>query len=44
MRNDIIDFLQNKVKSKLERSYNKLSEKSKDFYCDKFEQVMSILD
>ena len=31
------------VKSKLERSYSKLSEKSKDFYRDKFEQLMSIL-
>lgn len=32
------------VKSKLDRSYNKLSELSKDFYRDKFKQVMSILD
>ena len=30
------------VKSKLERSYNKLSDKSKRFYEEKFKNAMSI--
>ncbi len=33
----------NFVKSKLERSYRKLSDESKIFYKEKFESVMKIL-
>lgn len=32
------------VRGKLERSYNKLSNKSKELYSDKYQQVMSILE
>lgn len=31
------------VKSKLERSYNKLSDESKEFYRGKYEHVMAVL-
>ena len=31
------------VKSKLERSYNKLSDESKEFYREKYEHVMAVL-
>jgi HD superfamily phosphohydrolase YqeK len=31
------------VKQKLERSYNKLSDKSKEIYREKYQQVMSVL-
>ena len=42
-RNLDIDEGKEFVKAKLMRSYEKLSEESKIFYRDKFEQVMSIL-
>lgn len=32
------------VKQKLERSYNKLSERSKEIYRTKYQQAMSVLD
>ena len=43
-RNLDIDEGKEFVKAKLMRSYEKLSEESKIFYRDKFEQVMSILN
>ena len=43
-RNLDIDEGKEYVKAKLIRSYEKLSEESKVFYRDKFEQVMSILN
>lgn len=43
-RNLDIDEGKEFVKAKLMRSYDKLSEESKIFYRDKFEQVMSILN
>lgn len=43
-RNLDIDEGKEFVKAKLIRSYEKLSEESKVFYRDKFEQVMSILN
>lgn len=43
-RNLDIDEGKEYVKAKLIRSYEKLSEESKGFYRDKFEQVMSILN
>lgn len=43
-RNLGIDEGKEFIKAKLIRSYEKLSEKSKIFYRDKFEQVMSILN
>lgn len=42
-RNMNIEEGKNFVKSKLERSYRKLSDKSKIFYKEKFENVMKIL-
>ena len=42
-RNMNIEEGKNFVKSKLERSYRKLSDESKIFYKEKFENVMKIL-